>query len=78
MMIKEKEMTNDQMKKYTLGNMAGMLDQLRQKVDVLNALDNDSTASGAYDLHDQLTTMYKTLENFDAVVKRAVAVVPSK
>lgn len=74
----ENKMTNDEMKQYTLGNMAGMLEQLRQKVNVLNALDDDTTSSSAYDLHDQLTTMYKTLENFDAVVKRAVAAVPSK
>ena len=70
-------MTNDEMKKYTLGNMAGLLDQLRQKVDILNALDNDSTASGSFDLHDQLTTMFKTLEAFDEVIKRSVFVVPS-
>ena len=71
-------MTNDEMKQYTLENMAGMLQQLRQKVNILTALDGDTTSTGCADLQDQLTTMYKTLENFDAVVKRAVAVVPNK
>jgi len=78
MIDKETNMTNDEMKQYTLGNMAGMLQQLRQKVNILTALDGDTTSTGSFDLQDQLTTMYKTLENFDAVVKRAVAVVPNK
>ncbi len=71
-------MTNNEMKKYTLGNMAGMLEQLRQKVNVLDALDRDTTTTGSYDLHDQLTSMSQTLKEFEAVVQRAVKVVPSK
>ena len=51
-------MTNNEMKQYTLGNMAGMLEQLRQKVNVLDALDRDTTTTGSYDLHDQLTSMF--------------------
>jgi len=68
-------MNNDEMKKYTLENMAALLEQLRHKVNILNALDNDSTTSGAYDLQDQLTTMFQTLNAFDAVFNRAVFVV---
>ena len=75
---REIEMTNNEMKQYTLGNMAGMLEQLRQKVNVLDALDRDTTTTGSYDLHDQLTSMFQTLDEFDAVVQRAVKVVPSK
>ena len=71
-------MTNNEMKKYTLGNMAGMLEQIRRKVDVLDALDRDTTTTGSYDLHDQLTSMSQTLKEFEAVVQRAVKVVPSK
>jgi len=71
-------MTNNEMKQYTLGNMAGMLEQLRQKVNVLDALDRDTTTTGSYDLHDQLTSMSQTLKEFEAVVQRAVKVVPSK
>jgi len=78
-------MTNNEMKQYTLGNMAGMLEQLRQKVNVLDALDRDTTTTGSYDLHDQLTSMSQTLKEFEAVVQRAVLinarslkVVPSK
>ena len=71
-------MTNNEMKKYTLGNMAGMLEQIRRKVDVLDALDRDTTTTGSYDLHDQLTSMSQTLKEFEAVVQRAVNVVPSK
>ena len=78
-------MKNNEMKKYTLGNMSGMLEQMRRKVDVLDALDRDTTTTGSYDLHDQLTSMSQTLKEFEAVVQRAVLinarslkVVPSK
>jgi len=71
-------MTNNEMKKYTLGNMAGMLEQMRRKVNVLDALDRDTTFSDSYDLTDQLSTMSQTLKEFEAVVQRAVNVVPSK
>ena len=66
------------MKQYTLGNMAGMLEQLRQKVNVLDALDRDTTTTGSYDLHDQLTSMIQALDMFDRAVMNAVKVVPSK
>jgi hypothetical protein len=80
MMRKQREidMTNDKMKQYTLGNMAGMLEQLRQKVNVLDALDRDTTTTGSYDLHDQLTSMIQALDMFDRAVMNAVKVVPSK
>ena len=71
-------MTNDEMKQYTLGNMAGMLEQLRQKVNVLDALDRDTTTTGSYDLHDQLTSMILYLDMFDRAVMNGVKVVPSK
>jgi len=69
-------MTNNEMKQYTLGNMAGMLEQMRQKVAVLDALDRDTTSDSAYDLHDQLTSLFQALDKFEAVVQRAVKVVP--
>ena len=71
-------MTNNDMKKTVLGNMAGMLEKLRQKMEVMNALDRDSTTNGFLDLNDQMDTMSKTMDAFDAVVARAVAVVPNK
>jgi hypothetical protein len=74
----EIDMTNNEMKQYTLGNMAGILEQLRQKVNILNALDRDTTTSGSYDLHDQLTSMFQALDMFDRAVMNAVKVVPSK
>jgi beta-galactosidase beta subunit len=75
---REIDMTNDKMKQYTLGNMAGMLEQLRQKVNVLDALDRDTTTTGSYDLHDQLTSMIQAMDMFDRAVINAVKVVPSK
>jgi beta-galactosidase beta subunit len=80
MMRKQREidMTNDEMKQYTLGNMSGMLEQLRQKVNILNALDRDTTTSGSYDLHDQLTSMVQAMDKFDTAVMNGVKVVPNK
>jgi hypothetical protein len=71
-------MTNNEMKQYTLGNMAGMLEQMRQKVAVLDALDRDTTSDSAYDLTDQMATMFQNLNEFEAAVQRAVKVVPNK
>ena len=76
--MREIDMTNNDMKKTVLGNMAGMLEKLRQKMEVMNALDRDSTTNGFLDLNDQMDTMSKTMDAFDAVVARAVAVVPNK
>jgi hypothetical protein len=70
-------MTNNDMKKEVLGNMTGLLEKLRQQMKIVDALDNDSTAVGFFDLHDQLHTMSKTMDAFDEVVARAVDVVPS-
>ena len=72
------DMTNNDMKKTVLGNMAGMLEQLRQQMEVLDSLYRDTTTTGSFDLHDQMHTMSKTMDAFDAVVTRSVAVVPSK
>jgi hypothetical protein len=69
---REIDMTNDEMKQYTLGNMAGMLEQLRQKVNILDALDRDTTTSGSCDLYDQLTSMFQALDTFDTAVKNAI------
>jgi len=44
----------------------------------LDALDRDTTSDSAYDLHDQLTSMFQALDKFEAVVQRAVKVVPNK
>jgi hypothetical protein len=44
----------------------------------LNALDRDTTTSGSYDLHDQLTSMVQAMDKFDTAVMNAVKVVHSK
>jgi hypothetical protein len=69
-------MVNNDMKKTVLANMNLTLRTLRQQMDVVDALDNDSSSSGFLDLHDQLHTMTKTMDAFDAVVARAALVVP--
>jgi hypothetical protein len=44
----------------------------------LDALDRDTTTTGSYDLHDQLTSMFQALDKFDTAVMNGVKVVPSK
>lgn len=67
-------MTNSNIKKYHLGYMAGMATQMREKIQVLEALDRDTTQTGSYDLTDQLVTMNKYLDGLEAVINRAVSV----
>ena len=69
-------MNNNDMKMQTLQEMTRLLVQMSGKVNVLNALDKDSSASGCADLHDQLTTMFKVQSEFEKVVSRATDVVP--
>lgn len=67
-------MTTEEMKLQVLKDMANMLAPVRKKVEVLDALDQDTTADGCMDLHDQLQTMWKELSGLEAVVVRSMKV----
>jgi len=62
------------MKLEILGNMSGLSEQIRQKLNVLTALDQDTTTTGSHDLHDQLMTFVKTLDALDGVLERSVKI----
>ena len=69
-------MTNDEMKLHTLNEMSNLVADFAQKLQVLEALDGDNTTSGAFDLHDQLTSLTQTMGDLDKGVRRAVCVIP--
>lgn len=71
-------MTNNEMKLHTLNEMANLVADFAQKLQVLEALDQDNTTSGAFDLQDQLTFLTQTMGDLDKGVGRAVSVVPTK
>ena len=65
-------MTNNDMKREVLGNITRILMELNHKINIIEALDNDSASSGFLDLLDQIHTMYKTVDAFEAVITRAM------
>ena len=71
-------MTNNDMKRFVLVDIVKVLDRLRQKIEVLDALDRDTSTSGAYDLHDQLTSMSNYLSSVSNTVVHAINIVPTK
>ena len=67
--------TNNEMKLEVLSSLEALTSSVKSKVKVLDALDRDNE-SGAYDLHDQLTTFSELTEKLEAVVLRSVSIVP--
>tara|TARA_R110000772_G_scaffold131388_2_gene239664 strand:+ start:576 stop:806 length:231 start_codon:yes stop_codon:yes gene_type:complete len=68
-------MTNNEMKLHTLKEMANLVADFAQKLQVLESLDHDNTTSGAFEIHDQLTSLSATMGNLDKTVSRARSVV---
>lgn len=71
-----KEDAVDQEKHDALNNIAMTLGALETEIAELARLDGDMDSSGVGDLTDQLTTMRKLVNSFEAVIDRATGVVP--
>ena len=71
-----KEDAIDQEKHDALNNIAMTLGALETEIQELQRLDGDMDSSGVGDLTDQLTTMRKLVDSFEAVIDRATGVVP--
>jgi len=69
-------MTSNDMKKTILGNINRILGELNQQINIIEALDNDSASSGFLDLHDQIDVMTRCMVSFEAVLARAVNIIP--
>ena len=67
-------MSIEEMKLQVLTDMSIMLAHVRKKIEVLDALDQDTTSDGCMDLHDQLNTMWRELSDLEAVVGRSTKV----
>ena len=70
-------MNTNKMKRETLVAMRMQVNELEQKLQILDALDRDSASSGYLDIHDQLTTLDVLKIGLLAAIKRAFEVVPS-
>ena len=71
-------MNNNKLKHQTLKQIGDLVDDLSSKLAILEALDEDSTCSGSYDLHDQLTTMFNCRRDLDRCLVRSHKVVPDE
>lgn len=71
-------MNNNKLKHRVLGEIGDLVDDLSSKLAILEALDEDTTCSGSYDLHDQLTTMFNCKRDLDRCLVRSHRVVPDE
>lgn len=63
-------MSNRTMKAKTLVDMVDLLNRMESKLALLDALDRDVTVEDCADLHDQVSTMTRSLSRLtDAVVR---------
>ena len=69
-------MDANKMKREVLASMSSLSGNLDDKIKILQALDRDSGNSGAFDLHDQLVTLFEVRTKLDRVIERSIAVVP--
>lgn len=64
-------MSNRTQKAKTLVDMIDLLNRMKSKLALLDALDRDVTAEDCCDLHDQLGTMTHSLARFEDAMLRA-------
>ena len=71
-------MNNNKLKHQTLEQIGDLVDDLATQLAILEALDEDTTCSGSYDLHDQLTTMFNCRRDLDRCLVRSYKIVPDE
>jgi hypothetical protein len=69
-------MNNNKCKREVLEAIDGLLQNVCDKLYILEALDKDNTTSGCYDLHDQLNDLFTSHNTLVRCVKRSKSVVP--
>ena len=70
-MTKNVEMDTREMKKATINQMNSLAQNLRCKLNVLDALDQDQTNAYCYDLRDQVTRISEALKELETAISRA-------
>ena len=71
-------MNNNKLKHQTLEQIGDLVDDLATQLAILEDLDEDTTCSGSYDLHDQLTTMFNCRRDLDRCLVRSHKIVPDE
>ena len=71
-------MNNNKLKHQTLEQIGDLVDDLATQLAILEALDEDTTCSGSYDLHDQRTTMFNCRRDLDRCLVRSHKIVPDE
>ena len=69
-------MNNNKLKTEMLREVELALEVVTSKMNILDALDRDSSCSGCCDLVDQLQTMIRSLDTLKRATQRATRVVP--
>jgi len=61
-------------KSETLMSMTSLVENLKLKLDILDAVDRDTTTSSAYDLTDQITTISSKIVALQECIVRAYSI----
>jgi hypothetical protein len=69
-------MNNNKHKREVLEAIDGLLQNVCDKLYILDALDKDKSDSGCYDLHDQLNDLFTSHNALARCVERSMLVVP--
>ena len=69
-------MNNNKHKREVLEALDDLMKPLSDKLDILDALDKDSSCSGSYDLHDQLFLLRSAHESLQKCIERSKLIVP--
>ena len=69
-------MDHNRTKREVLAELKYLASCMHQKRKILNAVDCDTDSSGAYDLHDQLNTLFHAVESIRTCVNRSLEIVP--
>ena len=64
------------MKIEVLLELKALAKSMHRKRRILAAIDEDSDSSGAYDLHDQIQTLFEGIESIRTCINRSLKIVP--
>ena len=64
------------MKIEVLLELKALSKAMNQKRRILDAIDRDADSSGAYDLYDQIQTLFEGIESIRTCINRSLKIVP--
>jgi len=69
-------MDHNRMKIEVLLELKALSKAMNQKRRILDAIDRDADSSGAYDLYDQIQTLFEGIESIRTCINRSLKIVP--